>query len=109
MYGFVSTSQNSSIDYFLKFVSGFFLMFLFLLLSGNRVQAQKPNGSVMQNGAQLMRTQKAGFIENKGQIVDQDGKPNADVKFLFRGRGMNVQLRAHGFSYDLFRFEKVRT
>jgi gliding motility-associated-like protein len=43
------------------------------------------------------------FIENKGQIKDQDGNPNKSVKFLLSThRGMNVLLRSNGFSYDTY-------
>jgi hypothetical protein len=41
-----------------------------------------------------------GFIENKGQIRDQNGKVNPTVKYLLNMPGLNVQLRANGFSYD---------
>ncbi len=43
-----------------------------------------------------------GFIENKGQIIDQDNKPNPGVLYLLNAPGMNVQLRRGGFSYDLY-------
>ncbi len=46
---------------------------------------------------------KSGFIENKGQIIDQDNKPNSSVLYLLNTSGMNVQLRRSGFSYDLYR------
>jgi hypothetical protein len=46
--------------------------------------------------------QRAGFIENKGQIIDQDNKPNPAVLYLLNTPGMNVQLRKGGFSYDLY-------
>lgn len=49
----------------------------------------------------------ASFEENKGQLTDQFGNPNDDVLFLFRGDGMNVQLRSTGFSYDLFQFDSI--
>ncbi|STC96248.1 DUF7948 domain-containing protein [Chryseobacterium carnipullorum] len=48
------------------------------------------------------------FYENKGQIVDQDGKENADVKYLFHSAGLNVQLRSNGFSYDVYQLEKIK-
>lgn len=48
------------------------------------------------------------FYENKGQIVDQDGKQNADVKYLFHSTGLNVQLRSNGFSYDVYQLEKIK-
>ncbi|HAO08454.1 MAG TPA: hypothetical protein DCQ50_16065, partial [Chryseobacterium sp.] len=47
------------------------------------------------------------FYENKGQIVDQDGKENASVKYLFHSAGLNVQLRSNGFSYDVYQIEKT--
>lgn len=47
------------------------------------------------------------FYENKGQIVDQDGKENADVKYLFHSAGLNVQLRSNGFSYDVYETKKI--
>src|ERR1017187_1996669 len=43
-----------------------------------------------------------GFTENKGQIVDQDYKPNPAVKYLLCSPGFNVQLRQSGFSYDTY-------
>jgi hypothetical protein len=47
-----------------------------------------------------------GFIENKGQILDQNGIPNAGVKYLLNGSGLNVQIRNTGFSYDTYTLEK---
>ncbi|SHK39476.1 DUF7948 domain-containing protein [Chryseobacterium polytrichastri] len=46
------------------------------------------------------------FYENKGQIVDQDGKNNIDVKYLYHSAGLNVQLRSNGFSYDIYETKK---
>ena len=43
-----------------------------------------------------------GFLENKGQIVNQNHKKNSEVLFLFNGDGINVQLKKRGFSYDLY-------
>lgn len=40
------------------------------------------------------------FLENKGQILDQDLKPNSAVKYLMPGPGKNVQLLSTGFSID---------
>ena len=47
-----------------------------------------------------------GFIENKGQIVDQNGNTNSGVKYLLNTNGLNVQLRKNGFSYDIYEPEK---
>jgi uncharacterized protein (TIGR02145 family) len=43
-----------------------------------------------------------GFIENKGQVIDQNNKPNPAVLYLLNTPGMNVQLRRGGFSYDVY-------
>jgi gliding motility-associated-like protein len=43
-----------------------------------------------------------GFIENKGQIVDQNQKENKSVLYLLNTNGLNVQLRKNGFSYDVY-------
>ncbi|MCX6252008.1 MAG: hypothetical protein NTX61_14810, partial [Bacteroidetes bacterium] len=48
------------------------------------------------------------FIENKGQIVDQNYKPNPGVLYLLNTPGMNVQLRRGGFSYDLYQVRSSR-
>ena len=43
-----------------------------------------------------------GFYENKGQLIDQNYKPNTNVKYLLCHPGFNVQLRKTGFSYDTY-------
>lgn len=50
-----------------------------------------------------------GFKENKGQITDQNGKPNNAVKFLLNTNGLNVQLKQNGFSYDIYETKKIPT
>ncbi|MBK6291723.1 MAG: T9SS type A sorting domain-containing protein [Ignavibacteria bacterium] len=47
-----------------------------------------------------------GYIENKGQIGDQYGKPNQDVRFLIPRAGLNIQLRSNGFSYDSYTVDR---
>lgn len=42
-----------------------------------------------------------GFIENKGQIIDQNNNPNPNVLYLYNGNGLRVQLRKEGFSYEV--------
>ncbi|WP_312090805.1 T9SS type B sorting domain-containing protein [Chryseobacterium sp.] len=46
------------------------------------------------------------FYENKGQILNQDGKANNDVQYLFLSNGLNVQLKKNGFSYDVYEIEE---
>jgi hypothetical protein len=47
-----------------------------------------------------------GFVENKGQVLDQRGSPNPTVKYFLKGTGMNVQLKSNGFSYDTYSVEQ---
>ncbi|CAM3466035.1 T9SS type B sorting domain-containing protein [Flavobacterium chungbukense] len=53
------------------------------------------------------KNQSIGFKENKGQIVDQNGKPNTAVKYLLNTNGLNVQLKKNGFSYDVYEVKKT--
>jgi len=71
----------------------FSAFFLFYLVSGF-------SETVPENLVASKKT--VSFIENKGQIIDQDNLPNPDVLFLLNNPGMNVQLRRGGFSYDLY-------
>lgn len=52
------------------------------------------------------KNQDFSFYENKGQIVDQDGKSNPDVKYLLNSPGLNVQIKKNGFSYDVYETER---
>jgi hypothetical protein len=51
-----------------------------------------------------------GFIENKGQIIDQHSQPNQKVLYLLNTSGMNIQLRKGGWSYDIYsvKYEEPR-
>ena len=44
-----------------------------------------------------------GFIENKGQIIDQNNNLNPSVKYLFNSNGLNIQLLKNSFSYDTYK------
>ena len=44
-----------------------------------------------------------GFVENKGQVVDQFGVPNSDALFVLPLAGMNVVIYEDGFSYNIFK------
>lgn len=51
----------------------------------------------------LFTTQaQTGFVENKGQVVDQFGLPNSDALFVLPLAGMNVVVYENGFSYNVF-------
>lgn len=47
------------------------------------------------------------FIENKGQIIDQNNQTNAAVLFQLALPGMNVSLKKTGFSYDCYAVEDL--
>jgi hypothetical protein len=47
------------------------------------------------------------FIENKGQILGQDYKTNNEVLFMYTGKGIKIQLRKSGYSYELFKVNNL--
>lgn len=47
-----------------------------------------------------------GFIENKGQIFDQDFKQCTNVKYILNMPGLNLQLKSNSFSYDAYIIQK---
>lgn len=55
----------------------------------------------------IQRNSNAFFYENKGQITDQEGKENPNVKYLFQSNGLNVQIKKDGFSYDVYEVKKT--
>jgi len=61
--------------------------------------------SLVAFGSNIPSSKNSGYIENKGQIIDQNNQLNPSVKYLFNGNGLNVQLRANGFSYDTYRMK----
>ena len=61
-----------------------------------------------QNINDFALTTPTGFIENKGQILNQNGEPNTDVIYLWAsGQGMNVQFRPDGLSFDTYTKRKT--
>jgi len=59
------------------------------------------------NRAKDLPKSNSAFIENKGQIIDQNLNPNPGVLYLLNTPGFNVQLRKGGFSYDLYRISNI--
>ncbi|ROL62013.1 T9SS C-terminal target domain-containing protein [Bacteroidetes/Chlorobi group bacterium ChocPot_Mid] len=51
----------------------------------------------------------SGFIENKGQIADQEGNVNRDVRFLYVNGGFKCALKSGGFSYELSHLDYKET
>ncbi|REC50116.1 DUF7948 domain-containing protein [Chryseobacterium pennipullorum] len=73
------------------------ILLFFSLLSGMLLFSQK----------KIAENNTYDFYENKGQIIDQEGKENKEVKYLFHSNGLNVQLRSNGFSYDIYETRKA--
>ncbi|MCG2611084.1 T9SS type B sorting domain-containing protein [Flavobacterium sp. SM15] len=69
-------------------------LYLFILLTTFSFAQKNTNKSI-------------GFIENKGQIVDQKGRENKSVYYLLNTNGLNVQLRKNGFSYDVYQTKTI--
>ncbi|NQV02934.1 MAG: hypothetical protein HQ542_09830, partial [Bacteroidia bacterium] len=67
---------------------------LILFFGANYLFAQSPYTQT--------KTATTSFIENKGQIIDQDNNLNPAVLYLLNTPGFNVQLRKGGFSYDVY-------
>ncbi|MCO6465123.1 MAG: hypothetical protein J5I53_00765 [Bradyrhizobiaceae bacterium] len=60
--------------------------------------------------AQTVRTKADNaYVENKGQIGDQAGKPNHNVRFMISRSGLNIQLLTQGFSYDSYSIDRCDT
>lgn len=43
-----------------------------------------------------------GFVENKGQVLDQYQKANTAVEYLYTNGLFSLQLKKNGFSYEMF-------
>ena len=79
--------------------SGFILLFsVFVLLQNPGLS----NAQDIQKEVLKPHKTQRGFIENKGQFIDQNNHPNPAVKYLLNMPGMNVQLKANSFSYDAY-------
>lgn len=55
----------------------------------------------------INKTPPHAFIQNKGQVVNQDYLPNPDVLYMYSGNGIKVQLRKSGYSYELYSVENA--
>lgn len=78
--------------------------FFCILLFSSNIQSQTTN---INNENLRKETTKIYFIENKGQIIDQCGEINTNVKFLLNTPGLNVLIRSNGFSYDVYSRKEI--
>lgn len=79
-------------------VKSFILFTFFLFTASLTIKAQKEE----QVNSKIRQAASEGFIENKGQIVDLEYKPNPSVLYLLNTPGLNIHLRQTGFSYDVY-------
>jgi uncharacterized protein (TIGR02145 family) len=77
------------------------LLHLILLLTAFSCSHYELIAAIKPNNYLPQKNSKTGFIENKGQIINQNNKPNPSELYLLNTPGFNVQLRASGWSYDL--------
>jgi hypothetical protein len=76
----------------MKVVLNIRLLFLHILLFGIVATAVSVTGN--------------SFISNKGQILDQNKIQNDEVLYMYSGKGLNIQLRKTGYSYEFFSVNK---
>ena len=75
------------------------ILFIFcFILSANCFSKQSDLGSVYTSG----------FIENKGQIIDQNSKPNTSVLYMGASPNLMLQLKKNGFSYEVRHYESYQ-
>ena len=77
-------------------------LLIFLLLSSLETSATKKATPSKSKLSQLSQKSQ-GFLENKGQLIDQNNKPNKEVLYLYNSSGLHVQLRQNGFSYEVIK------
>jgi len=85
-----------------KITPSFYLLIISLFIPKVHLLASDNTKNLQQLTRQWVKGNHQGFIENKGQIVDQNYSPNPEVKYLLCNPGFNVQLRQTGFSYDTY-------
>lgn len=71
---------------------------LVMCLLGTRLQAR--NDDLKSKATQALRKNSTGFVQNKGQLKDQYGNANTNVKYVLNTPGLKVELQNGGFSYD---------
>ncbi|MEO6169135.1 MAG: hypothetical protein ABIO46_08810, partial [Chitinophagales bacterium] len=74
------------------------LLFFTLLFPFSLLVKAQTNERIPLNGA-------LGFIENKGQFLDQQGNQREDLLYMYIRNGIKVQLMPNNISFDLFTLE----
>jgi uncharacterized protein (TIGR02145 family) len=88
-----------------RFLCSSIFIFLITALFGSQADLFASKKTEDLSGFQHSKT---GFTQNKGQVIDQNNKPNPAVLYLLNTPGMNVQLRSAGWSYDVYEGRESR-
>jgi hypothetical protein len=54
----------------------------------------------------LLQNSNSLFVANAGQVVDQDGKPQSDIRYIYSVPGFKLILKKNSFSYDFTSAQK---
>src|SRR5215510_15913936 len=84
----------------------YLLAIFFVLIQLNTSIAGSPNDNI-----QVFRLTNSplGFIENKGQFVDQNKKVRTDLLYLLKRPGMKVQLMKNRLSFEVYTMEAMNS
>jgi len=78
------------------------LIYILFLCTGNQLFAYNPSSPKVQN----FKTHQANFVENKGQLADENGRQSPDIKYYIHDRGVNVYCCPGKISFVFTRVEK---
>jgi len=79
------------------------LLYILLLCTSIQLFAYNPSIPKVQN----FNTHPANFVENKGQLADENGRQNPDIKYYIHDRGVNVYCRLGKISFVFTRTEET--
>ncbi|TAL58948.1 MAG: T9SS type B sorting domain-containing protein [Bacteroidetes bacterium] len=83
----------------------FTVSFFFSLLSRGEIKAAHADSS-SGNAKQFMQSRSVYFLENRGQMMDTEGKPVPFVLFKAEVPGMNMYVTEKGFTYVFIKMEE---
>lgn len=92
----------------MKELWGLRIFIVFLYCISPSILLSKENIDLLQSFSRKDGGANTLYVENKGQIGDQNGKPNPAVKYLILRPGLNIQLKANSFSYDAYTIERFK-
>ncbi len=78
----------------------FYLPLIFSVLFFSSINS---NGQKLIESSQILPKL---FIENKGQVVDENNQANKSVKFLYNDGLMNLAFKNSGFSFEIFKINR---